>query len=138
MENIFKKIGYTLSSSNDNKNLEETKWLQINNPDGTARWIWNASNKKPLFLKFYNEGSFRAKIFALIIKTVFILKLQKLFFKQSTFYFQKNNNSIFDIKKSWAIFLGTVGPNNKALLFDGRNFTKIATTSNSEKLIENE
>jgi thymidylate kinase len=138
MENIFKKIGYTLSSSNDKRNLEEIKWLQINNPDGTARWIWNASNKQPLFLKFYNEGSFRAKIFALIIKTVFVLKLQKLFFKQSTFYFQKNNNSIFDIKKSWAIFLGTVGPNNKALLFDGRNFTKIATTSNSEKLVENE
>lgn len=138
MENIFKKIGYTLSASNDNRNLEKLKWLQINNPDGTARWIWNVSNKQPIFLKFYNEGSIRAKIFALIIKTVFILKLQKLFFKQSTFYFQKNNNSVFDIKKSWAIFLGTVGPNNKAILFDGRNFTKIATTSNSEKLIENE
>ncbi len=138
MENIFKKIGYNLSSSNEKRNLEEIKWLQINNPDGTARWIWNATNKQPIFLKFYNEGSIRAKIFALLIKTVFIFKLQKLFFKQSSFYIENNNNSIFDIKKSWAIFLGTVGPNNKALLFDGRNFTKIATTSNSENLIENE
>jgi thymidylate kinase len=138
MENIFKKIGYNLSSSNDNKNLEEIKLLQINNPDKTARWIWNASNKQPIFLKFYNEGSVRAKIFALIIKTIFFLKLQKLFFKQSTFYFQKNDNSIFDINKNWAIFLGTIGPNNKALLFDGKNFTKIATTLNAEELIENE
>jgi thymidylate kinase len=138
MKNIFKKIGYNLSSSNEKRNLEEIKWLQINNPDGTARWIWNASNKQPLFLKFYNEGSIRANFFALLIKTVFIFKLQKLFFKQSTFYIEKNNNYIFDIKKNWAIFLGTVGPNNKALLFDGRNFTKIATTSNSENLIENE
>ena len=138
MENIFKKIGYTLSSSNDKRNLEEIKWLQINNPDGTARWIWNSSNKQPIFLKFYNEGSIRAKIFALLIKTIFYLKLQKLVFKQSTFYFQKNQNSFFNIQNNWAIFLGTVGPNNKALLFDGRNFTKIATTSNAEKLIENE
>lgn len=138
MENIFKKIGYNVSSSNDKRNVEEIKWLQINNPDGTARWIWNAANKQPIFLKFYNEGSVRAKIFALLIKIVFILKLQKIVFKQSTCYFQKNTNSIFDIQKSWAIFLGTVGPNNKALLFDGRNFTKIATTTNSEKLIENE
>ena len=92
MENIFKKIGYNLSSSNEKRNLEEIKWLQINNPDGTARWIWNVTNKQPIFLKFYNEGSIRAKIFALLIKTVFIFKLQKLLFKQSTFYIEKNNN----------------------------------------------
>jgi len=138
MENIFYKTGYKISCSSSNPADDKIVLLQINNIDGTPRWIWNAENAKPLFLKFYNIGSFRALLFAAMIHLVFALKLQKYIFKSQKFFIKKINNVLFDYKKDWAIFTGTVGPNNKAVLFDGDKFIKIATTFTSEQLLKNE
>ena len=62
MENIFAKIGYSISSVTKNA-TNVVDLLSINNPDGSPRWIWNANCSKPLFLKFYNVGSNRAFAF---------------------------------------------------------------------------
>ena len=127
MENIFNKLGYSISIKKENQNDVAVTLLSINNPDGTARWIWNAKCAQPLFLKFYNIGSTRALLFTLIIKLVFILKLQKLVFKKNTYFLSKVNTPVFEVHDDWALFTGTVGPNNKAILYANQSFYKIAT-----------
>lgn len=136
METIFQKIGYSLFTyDDDNKSIT---LFYINNIDGSLRWIWNAKNTKPLFLKFYNISSSKSKIYSLFIKLIFILKLQKLFFKQKTVSYQQNENSFFDISNEWALFTGTIGPNNKLILYADEHFYKISNTEKSQNLIENE
>lgn len=138
MKSIFNKIGYSISSKKENQNDVLINLLSINNPDGTTRWIWNANSNKPLFLKFYNVGSSRAFIFTSIIKLVFILKLQKIAFQKNGYFISKLKNPLFNFNNDWALFTGTVGPNNKAILYANNSFYKIATTSNSQKLINDE
>lgn len=138
MENIFNKIGFAVSLKKENQNDVAVTLLSINNPDGTPRWIWNAKCNKPLFLKFYNVGSKRAFLFASIIKLVFILKLQKIAFKKKTYFISKLGNELFDFNNDWALFTGTVGPNNKAILYANNSFYKIATTANAQTLINDE
>lgn len=138
MENIFNKIGYSLSRVRKSANDSVLDVLFIENPDGSIRWVWNAKNRKPLFLKFYNMGSKRAKLFALMIKTVFALRLQKLFFNKRRFYYDKEIITLFDCNEDWALFTGTTGPNNKAILYTNNVFFKIATTSNAQELIKKE
>jgi len=138
MENIFVKIGYSLSSTRNNSNDFVFDLLYIKNPDGTPRWIWNSSSNKPLFLKFYNIGSVRAWLFATALKTVFILKLQKIVFSKKTYFATQIGNPILENTKDWALFTGTVGPNNKAILYANTSFYKIATTPNAKALINRE
>ena len=137
MKEIFSKIGYSISSTKTVDSFP-IELLMINNPDGTPRWIWKSNSKKPIFLKFYNIGSKRALLFATLIKLVFKFKVQKLFFKREIYYFSELENLIFDVNKDWVLFTGTVGPNNKIIVYTNSNFLKIATTDNSKKLIQNE
>jgi thymidylate kinase len=138
MENIFVKIGYSLTSTRNNSNDLIFNLLYIKNPDGSPRWIWNANSNKPLFLKFYNIGSLRAWLFATALKTVFILKLQKIVFSKKTYFATQIGNPVLDYKKDWALFTGTIGPNNKAILYANTSFYKIATTPNAQVLINRE
>ena len=137
MKEIFNKIGYHIEST---KKVDSSivELLMINNPDGTPRWIWKSNSKKPIFLKFYNIGSKRALLFATLIKLVFKLGVQKLFFKRQTLYFSKQDKFLFDINDDWVLFTGTIGPNNKIIVYTKNTFLKIATTENSKILIQNE
>jgi len=138
MENIFAKLGYSLSSTRDNTTDIVLDMLFIKNPDGSPRWIWNANCDTPLFLKFYNIGSSRAWLFATVIKTIFIFRLQKIVFSKKRVYSQKTNDTILDSNTDWALFTGTIGPNNKGILYANNAFLKIATTQNAVELIKNE
>ncbi len=138
MENIFNKIGYSVALKKENQNDIAVSLLSINNNDGTPRWIWNANCNNPLFLKFYNVGSKRAFLFASLIKLVFLLKLQKIAFQKKTYFVSNSGHPLFDFNAHWALFTGTVGPNNKAILYANNSFYKIATTSNAKKLINHE
>lgn len=113
----------------------------INNPDGSIRWIWPATSKSPLFLKFYHIQGLKAYVFALVIKFIFILRLQKLIFKTSKV---ESSSASLNFDNNWALFTGTIGPNQKYILYKKDSlsangaFTKIALTPQSKKLIENE
>lgn len=138
MENIFSKVGYTISNQKNSEQDVVQDVLFIKNPNGSIRWIWNANNNEPLFLKFYNVGGIRSKIFTLAVKIIFGLKVQKIVFNKMTYYFKKQENSFFDCTDKWALFTGTVGANNKAILYADASFFKIATTANSKRLIRSE
>ncbi|MBK8724300.1 MAG: hypothetical protein IPL95_19240 [Saprospiraceae bacterium] len=141
MLDIFSKIGYYLNTIGSEN---EIALSCINNLDGSPRWIWNLKSSKPHFLKFYNVSSLKSKIFYYFVKIVFFLKLQSLVFQKSNYYFTQNGSPLIDLKsKDWALFLGTPGPNNKAVLYneatkESAKFYKIPTTENSSKLVKNE
>lgn len=143
MEEFLSKLNYKISSIKKDENKIE--FIVINNPDGTIRWFCNAASKTPLFLKFYLISSRKSKLFALFFKTIFKYNLQKLAFKTITLFIEPipselNGVNLFD--KNWAVFTGTVGPNNKMLVYkegnDKPTFFKIGTTETSKQIITNE
>ncbi|CAA7195210.1 nucleoside/nucleotide kinase family protein [Chryseobacterium potabilaquae] len=137
MKNLFRNTGYRLFTKQE-MGSKKISFSYIPNPDGSVRWFWNSNSKKPLFLKFYNISTFKAKLFSLFVKLVFVLNLQKLIFKKEDIYYIAEDRYIFDIEGDWAIFTGTVGPNNKAILFFNDYFYKIADTENARILIHKE
>lgn len=134
MKTLFRNTGYKLFTTK-RENSKKISFSYIKNPDGTIRWFWNSNSRKPLFLKFYNSATPKAKLFELLVKIVFAIRLQKIVFKKEIVYYVKNDDPVFNIENDWAIFTGTVGPNNKALLFSGGYFYKIAETESAKKLI---
>lgn len=136
MKTIFQKLGYPLFIYS--KGHKSITLSYINNPDGSLRWIWNAKNTKPIFLKFYNISSFKSRVYTFFIRLIFILKLQNLFFKQKRYSYLENENPFFDISDEWALFTGTVGTNNKLILYADKYFYKISNTEQAQNLIKNE
>jgi thymidylate kinase len=143
MKDVFSQLNYTICTKEES--TIEISLIVINNPDGTPRWILPANAPKPFFLKFYNRNNFKANTIAKAFDLIFTLKLQGIVLNKQTYYLKNKKDSLpyFDIQnKYWALFTGTVGPNNKMLLYakkEHRNvFYKIATTPTSEKIIKQE
>ncbi|QWT87083.1 hypothetical protein KBP46_04265 [Chryseobacterium sp. PCH239] len=137
MRNLFKNIGYKLYLKQQTGS-KRISFSYIPNQDGSVRWFWNSRSKKPLFLKFYNITTIKGKLFAFVVHLIFFLNLQKVVFKKETLYYTSEENPLFDIMNDWAIFTGTPGPNNKAVLFADKCFFKIAATKNAKNLINKE
>lgn len=144
METIFKYLNIRFL---DNEAIgKQTELLVINNPDGSPRWICNAKSRRPLFLNFFLISSIKSKLFASAIKLIFFLRLQTIVFttqKVNYEFFGHKNAYLFDPSKTnWALFTGTVGPNNKILLFnetpEGNSFYKIAFSQKALSLLRNE
>ena len=137
----------TLFNDQDNEN-ERKDFFYISNPDGTIRWIYPVSLKRPTFLAFYSTSSTRAKLIALSIKTFFLFKLNKLL-KAKPLEISVDKKSIVGKilenypEYNYSIFTGTVGVNRKAILELNKNnkteyFIKISLTESSKELIHNE
>ncbi|PXW09775.1 thymidylate kinase [Chryseobacterium sp. CBTAP 102] len=137
MRNLFKNTGYKLYLKQQSGS-KRISFSYIPNQDGSVRWFWNSGSKKPLFLKFYNITTIKGKLFAFVVRMIFFLRLQRLLFKKEILYYTSEENPLFDIMNDWAIFTGTQGPNNKAVLFADNCFFKIASTKNAKNLINKE
>ena len=137
MKDIFDKLGYDFHEFST-ANCIEISTYYINNPDKTIRWIWNSGAKEPLFLKFYNTGSLKAELFSFAVQIIFLLKLQRLFFNKKNFYLKSRVTPQVKLQSDWALFTGTIGINNKAILYNEGHFYKIAMTDQAEKIIKNE
>ncbi len=132
-----------LDSVSENQS-EDLKFYYITNKNKSIRWLWPAKNKRPLFLKFYNTSSIKARIGAFSLKLLFVLKLQRFVVKKgrgSFSHFSKEYD--LDHSKEWALFTGTEGPNRKVVLFahkqNGQScFTKIAIGKNALEMIKQE
>lgn len=144
MDKFISHLNYKIASSKDG--AKKVGFIIVNNPDGTPRWICNSKSNKPLFLKFYLVSSFKSKLFAIFFKLVFKLRLQKRILNYKEFYIEKlsdTSDCLLDVSLSnWALFTGTVGPNNKMLIFQetnqGNHFYKVGTTDTSKLIIDNE
>lgn len=143
MKDVFSQLNYTICTKEES--TFTLTLIVINNPDGSPRWIIPINALKPYFLKFYNRNNLKAKIIANTFELIFRLKLQDIVLKKQTLFLKNKENSTpyFDIQNTnWALFTGTIGPNNKILLYannDNRGtFYKIATSPTSEKIITQE
>ena len=129
-------------SENINHKKNDTFYF-VPNPDGTIRWIYPKSLKKPSFLSFYSTSSTRAKILASIFRLSFYFRLNK------KIELEVFKDSIIDriIKQykdfNYSIFTGTIGINRKAIIELNQNnstkyFVKVALTEQSKDLVNNE
>jgi hypothetical protein len=136
MDKFLQAIGFTRISATE----KGRKIYQLQNPDGSPRWMWNAENPNPDFLRFYAVSNFRSNVFSILIKAIFFLKLQHLFFKKNSLSVLADETHILNpyLKSNFALFTGTAGPNRKLVLFANQQFVKIALNDNSTRLIEQE
>ncbi|MCH6234484.1 hypothetical protein [Cognataquiflexum rubidum] len=136
MDQFLQALGFTRTS----EKTEGRKLYVLHNPDGSPRWIWNAENPNPDFLRFYAVSNLRSNVFSILIKAIFFLKLQHLFFKQNSLFVLAEETHILNpyLKSNFALFTGTAGPNRKLVLFAKQKFVKIALNENSTGLIEQE
>jgi hypothetical protein len=136
MDKFLQAIGFTRISATE----KGRKIYQLQNPDGSPRWMWNAENPNPDFLRFYAVSNFRSNVFSILIKAIFFLKLQHLFFKKNSLSVLADETHILNpyLKSNFALFTGTAGPNRKLVLFANQQFVKIALNDNSNRLIEQE
>lgn len=84
------------------------------NLDGTIRWLWPVSADQPDFLRFYHNGSRRARLFAWTVRALFFLKLPNwVAHDQLTLYTNTCGYQWFRRAQinRWALFTGTAGPN---------------------------
>ena len=136
MQHFLNKLGFQL----DSEAKQSEKLYYISNPNGSARWIWNSNNPNPDFLKFYAAVNLKAKLFALVVKFIFKLKLQHLIFAKKRI--QVVRDSSHDLAKitagNFAIFTGTEGPNRKLVVYSNNQFSKVALGENSPQLIQKE
>ncbi len=144
MKTILKQLGYSLSETRESLNNRKLTLFYIPNTDGSVRWVWPEHVKTPLFLKFYAVSGFRSRLFSLAVTLVFLLRLQPLVFRKSVFYITAVNQNAadFDIDALWSLFKGTIGPNNKSIVYLEKNgisgFIKVANTEKAKTLIERE
>lgn len=132
----LEKVGLTNTCANNNC----IKLYFINNPNGSPRWVWNAQNPKPDFLRFYAVSSFRSLLFSLAVKVIFFLKLQHLIFRKNCIKVSQNNQHVLKTftDRHFALFTGTPGPNRKLVLFANNQFIKIGLHETSIELLNNE
>jgi thymidylate kinase/SepF-like predicted cell division protein (DUF552 family) len=136
MDKFLQALGFIRISASE----KGRKIYQLQNPDGSPRWMWNAENPNPDFLRFYAVTNFRSNVFSILIKAIFLLKLQHLFFKKNSLSVLADETHILNpyLKSNFALFTGTAGPNRKLVLFANQQFVKIALNDNSTRLIEQE
>ncbi|WP_139827919.1 nucleoside/nucleotide kinase family protein [Marivirga sericea] len=129
-------------------NSEHLKsYYVVKNGDGSIRWVSPVSASKPYFLAFYSITSFKSLLISIYFKVLFLFKIQALFMKKEKLDLKLEELDVFGFDEhannEWSLFMGTIGPNNKRLLYfrnasDEFDFIKIPTTTNAKRIIENE
>jgi thymidylate kinase len=136
------------SETNSNYLPIQLKMNYLNNPQGKMRWLFSNKNKKATFLKFYNTGTFKARLNAFAIKASFKLGL-KNWVRSGTFILRskkplKLTQIIEEVQnKDYSLFLGSEGNNRTALAEIESNdnvsyFFKIPLTMVSKDSVVNE
>ncbi len=144
---------------NGDKTIDSNQWFSnatkealvytlyvISNPDGSPRWVFPQGAKQPLFLKFYPSTTVRSKVVKLIFRMLFSIGLIRLVAKKVTLsgsHPPHYRNWLFNGNDEFSLFAGTIGPNQKILVYEkdhsGKgSFKKIAFGENAQQLINNE
>ncbi|MCC6760867.1 MAG: hypothetical protein IT252_06600 [Chitinophagaceae bacterium] len=136
----FMSFGYRVSAAESKLTV---KCFYINNPDGTVRWIWPAHSQRPVFLRFYFTGSWKSKLFALVVRFLFALGLQKFIADgECSVSLGQPEQPYADVTTvQWALFTGTKGPNRKLVVFlpgAGGQFVKIPYGELSSSILQME
>jgi hypothetical protein len=123
------------------------KFIYINNPDGTMRWIIPSTSKKAQHLALYNSDSWKARIYK--TASAFLFAGGKgCWLKSGTFCVDEHLAEAAEKRygvlpgEQYALFTGTRGNTRKVVLAVGKSnithFIKIAISEKSKQLINNE
>lgn len=140
METIFRN----LNGKEADKETACTSVYHISNRDGSVRWLWSSKSKQPDFLNFYHASNLKAKLFIIVIRALFTLKLQHLVFAKNKRYvsFTKTSPLFAYRQKEFFVFTGTTGPNRKYVILlkdhNGSFFKKWGINNRSVDLIQKE
>ena len=145
---IFNFLVSGTSAAQEVSKFSQESYHVINNPDGSPRWIYSTSLRSPLFLKFYPITGMRSRLIQFAFSALFYTGLIRLIRKTVDVdvdvegaFFKKYVKA--ESKEQWALFAGTLGPNQKIVMYqktsDGRGvFTKIAYGENAKQLVNKE
>jgi hypothetical protein len=131
----------------DYPGMEILDWSVVNNHDGSPRWIYPTTLRRPRFLAFYNFNHRKASLYKFFVKTAFFLRMPALVRNgRMTIHHRapvQVETLIAVADRDYAIFTGTAGPNRKVVVAEGggrepRSFLKIAIGDRSAASIENE
>lgn len=110
------------------------RFFTINNPDGTARWVFPEGCRAETLLALYNGGGWRGRIFSNLLRAAFVLK--KTNWLAADQFWAKLPA---DDDPDFAIFTGTVGLNRKLVVSAAAgSFEKIPTTPDAAQLTDAE
>ncbi|MEN7549948.1 hypothetical protein AAG747_18630 [Rapidithrix thailandica] len=145
VSSILEKAGHPVTSREKDASCQKIELYYLKNPDGTVRWTWPVHLRKPLFLKFYSVSGLKSRLFVRLIHIVFRWRLQRVVFKKLCYHLDKTHENVsplFYLDQPWALFTGTPGPNQKAVLVTevGSKFTfiKLSANGSARKLLQNE
>ena len=142
IKQAFAYVGLPVSDIKTDKCTTRLNCVYSCNVDGSIRWVWSANNHQPDFLRLYHAKGFRPLVFTVIVKLLFLFRLQRFFVKGGFTVYTDLLNTDF-LNNRWALFTGTVGPNQKMILWKQANnnesvFYKIALSANAEANIKQE
>lgn len=131
----------------DGKWKQGRKYIYINNPDGTMRWIIPAEIKGAPHLALYNAASWKAKLYKSASSILFAVGKNN-WLASGSFYVENNVVTAIERKyginpgEHYAVFTGTRGDTRKVVIAVGKkkitHFIKIAISEKSKQLINNE
>jgi len=132
----------------NSSNSPSEKFYFINNPDGTIRWLFPASDKDGGYLSLYNTGTWRGMLYKKLTHLALNVG-QGHRLASGAIYLQQN--LIDQVKQDYAIetnetvsfFTGTRGESRKVVMeiHKGKScigFIKIPLTDSSKQLVRNE
>lgn len=112
-----------LSEKLSRKNIKGYKKYNFHcilNKDQTLRWVFPSTLNTPLHLNFYNQQNLKAKVYALLTKLTFKLRLKRLVAtKRFSLYIKDGSELAFKNSAThtnydnFTVFMGTVGPHRK-------------------------
>lgn len=124
---------------------ENFSYWYFNNPDGTMRWVYPSSLKKPMFLAFYNSNYYKAKLIKMAFKGAFMFGMQSKLSSGAFHVYSKSITRLHEAVngKAYSIFTGTVGSSRKFVIETHQGntidaFIKMSITKESEKYIMGE
>jgi thymidylate kinase len=123
-------------------NTKKIRFSYFLNPDGSIRWMWLEGSTHPSCLAFYNVGTLKAQLFALVCRLAFWLRKERLI-RHGVLEVFLSPQGAQQLQPDMAFFTGTPGPNRKAIVYE-RNpegewiFRKIPLGIYGKLQIENE
>ena len=130
---------------NQYKSFYCERFMAINNPDGSIRWLQPEDSERADFLSLYNGSGFKALLFKAVVKLAFYAGFKRAISSGFVCLYSKEEQYVQKRfgHKTFALFTGTVGKNRKAVAAIcnrgyATHFIKIPISTTARSLIHSE
>lgn len=145
LNSTVQELDIFLSTSKiDSKKHQRLALNYVTNTDGTVRWMFPSSYKKPFFLRLYTPSSLRAKILKAAMSVCYRLGFKGVFSKKVYLYSQQELIPVgLANEDKYALFFGTRGKERKVVIAIAKknkvkSFMKVPIGEKAKSLVNNE